>query len=110
MAPVPKPKRARTKHYFKEWREYRELTRERAIERLGWSLSKMSRIEGGQTPYNEDDLLGAAEAYQCTPSDLINVNPLKEGDVIDLVAMLKRKDPAVVRAILAGLPDQTGTH
>jgi transcriptional regulator with XRE-family HTH domain len=93
MAPIPKPKRARTKHFLREWREYRELSRERAVERLGWSLSKISRLENGQTPYNEDDLAAAAEAYQTTPAALLEVNPLKEGEVVDLVRILRDASP-----------------
>jgi transcriptional regulator with XRE-family HTH domain len=108
MPPVPKPKRARTKHYLREWREYRGLTREAAIGRLGWSVSKISRIESGQTPYNEDDLNAAAEAYSTTPAMLIEVNPLKEGEVVDLMRMVrgipsdKREDAKTVLSVLFG--------
>lgn len=101
MPSVPKPKRARTKHYFAEWREYRGLTQERAIERLGWSQSKISRIESGKTPYNEDDLAAAAIAYDCSPIDLLSVNPLKEGELIDITAMLRRAPSPVRQQILA---------
>jgi transcriptional regulator with XRE-family HTH domain len=97
MPSVPKPKRARTKHYFAEWREFRGLTQDRAIERLGWSQSKLSRIESGRTPYNEDDLASAALAYDCLPTDIISVNPLKEGELIDITGLL-RKAPSTTRA------------
>ena len=90
---IPKPKRSRTKHFFREWREYRKLTQERAMERLGWSQPKISRIERGETPYSEDDLYAAAHAYQCTPTDLIEVNPLKDGDVVDLMRMIRDANP-----------------
>lgn len=100
MPPVPKPKRPRTKHFFKEWREKANLTQDQAIGRLGWSQSKISRIENGQTPYNQDDLAAAAEAYGCSESDLIEVNPLKAGEVIDLMRLLKNADPAVQKDIL----------
>ena len=92
MPPVHKPKRHRTKHYFKEWREYRGLSRERAADRLGWSVAKIGRVENGTTPFNEDDLYNAAEAYRCTPSDLLEVNPLKEGEVIDLLDLFRNAD------------------
>lgn len=94
MSSVPKPKRARTKHYFREWREFRNLTQEQAMERLGWSQSKISRIENGKTPYNEDDLYAAADAYRCdAPSQLIEVNPLVDGEVIDITARLAKASP-----------------
>lgn len=105
MAPVPKPKRERTKHFFKEWREYRELTQEQAIGRLGWSQSKISRIEKGETPYNQDDLETASEAYRCSTADLITVNPFKEGEVVDLMRMIddRNRDQAirVLKALVA---------
>lgn len=103
MPSVPKPRRARTRHYFREWREYRGLTQDRAIERLGWSQSKISRIEGGKTPYNEDDLAAAADAYRCTPAELIEVNPLVEGEVVDLMQVLRAADPKARAAALAML-------
>jgi len=105
MAPVPKPKRQRTKHFFKEWREYRGLTQDQVMGRLGWSQSKLSRLEAGLTPYNQDDLEAAADTYQCIPADLITVNPLKEGDVVDLMRLIndKNRDQAirVLKALVA---------
>lgn len=97
MAPVPKPKRDRIKHFFREWREFRDLTQEQAIGRLGWSQSKISRIESGATPYNQDDLEAAAAAYGCEPWQLISADPTKEGDVIDLVRLIndKNRDQAI---------------
>ena len=111
MAPVPKPKRDRTKHYFREWREKAGLTQEQAIGRLEWSQSKLSRIESGVTPYNQDDLEAAAVAYSCSPSDLINVNPLKEGEVVDMLALLRSADSTTRDGILAMLRAmKTGTE
>ena len=105
MAPVPKPKRERTKHFFKEWRDYRELTQEQAIGRLGWSQSKLSRIEKGETPYNQDDLETASEAYGCSTTDLISVNPFMEGEVVDLMRLIddRNRDQAirVLKALVA---------
>jgi transcriptional regulator with XRE-family HTH domain len=98
MPPVPKPKRARKKHFFREWREKNQMTQEQAIGRLGWSQSKLSRLESGKIPYNQDDLEAAAIAYGCDPSDLITVNPLKEGEVVDLVRLInesKNRDLAI---------------
>lgn len=101
MPSVPKPKRARTKHYFAEWREFRGLTQERAMDRLGWSQSKISRIENGQTPYNEDDLAAASAAYDCSPIDLLSVNPLREGELIDFTTRLHRAPSQVRQQIIA---------
>lgn len=65
--------------------------------RLNWSQSKLSRIEAGATPYNQDDLETAAEAYRCDPWQLISVNPFKQGEVVDLVRLLNdsQRDQAI---------------
>lgn len=105
MPPVPKPKRQRQKHYFREWREKNQLTQEQAIGRLGWSQSKISRLEAGKIPYSQDDLEAAAEAYGASsPSDLLTTNPLKEGQVVDLMQLLKRvKDEDLAIRILQSM-------
>lgn len=94
MAPVPKPKRERNKHFFREWREYRGLTQEQAINLLGWSQSKFSRLEAGETPYNQDDLETAAIAYSCAATDLISVDPAVGGEVVDLMRLINGKNRA----------------
>lgn len=75
MAPRQKPARKRRRHFFREWREKRFPNQSAAEEALGWSQSKVSRLEGGATPYNQDDLEHAAEIYGCTPADLISRAP-----------------------------------
>jgi transcriptional regulator with XRE-family HTH domain len=89
MAPVKKnrPKLRRT--FLREWREFRGLNQEQAGERLNMDRSNLSRVERGEVPYSQGLLEAAAEAYDCEPWDLLNVNPLKEGDVVDLTVMLK---------------------
>ncbi len=75
MAPVPKPERARAPHYFRAWRERAGLTQEQAIPKLGWSQSKISRLELGLTPFNQDDLETAAAVYHCSVVDLLMTDP-----------------------------------
>lgn len=75
MAPVKKPARTRKAHFFAKWREAAGLTQEQAMQQLGWSQSKMSRIENLVTPFNQDDLEAAAELYGCNPAALLLVDP-----------------------------------
>lgn len=75
MAPRPKPKRVRSKHFFREWREKVFTRQADAEEALGWSQSKVSRLEKGISPYDQDDLEHAAEVFGCTPADLISGPP-----------------------------------
>jgi transcriptional regulator with XRE-family HTH domain len=75
MAPRPKPKRERGRHFFRAWREKVFPIQADAEAALGWSQSKVSRLENGETPYNQDDLELAAEVFGCTPADLITRPP-----------------------------------
>lgn len=65
--------------------------------RLGWSQSKISRLEAGKTPYNQDDLEAASAAYGCSVPDLITVNPFKAGEVVDLMRLIndRNRDQAI---------------
>jgi transcriptional regulator with XRE-family HTH domain len=87
----PKPKLRRT--FLKEWREHRRLTQEQAAERLDMDRSNLSRVERGEIPYSQALLEAASIAYDCEPWDLLNVNPLKEGEVVDLTRIMKQATP-----------------
>jgi len=75
MAPRPKPKRERGRHYFRAWRLKIFPNQADAEAALGWSQSKISRLENGETPYDQDDLEVAAEKFGCSPADLITRPP-----------------------------------
>lgn len=93
MPPVKKPARKLHRHFLREWREFRNLTQEQAAERIGWDRTSLSRVEKGQVPYSQGLLEAAAEAYNADVVQLLNVDPSKEGDVIDLTALLLRARP-----------------
>lgn len=75
MAPVPKTRRPKQKTFLREWRLYRNLSQEKAAERLEIDRTTLSRIERGLVPYNQGLLESAAEAYSCEVVDLIIRNP-----------------------------------
>lgn len=86
------------KQFFRKWREKLELTQDRALERLeGWSQSKLSRVESGATIWNAHDLAELEAAYGVSSYLLLNVDPTKEGDVVDLMALIdeKNRDQAI---------------
>jgi transcriptional regulator with XRE-family HTH domain len=93
MPSVAKPRRQLRRHFFKEWRKHRNLTQERAAERLNIDRTTLGRVENRILPYNQELLEAAAEAYQCDPWDILNVNPLVEGEVIDLTRLLRGATP-----------------
>lgn len=88
MPPIKKPLRQRRRHFIKEWRDYRDLTQEQVADRIGISATTFGRIEGNKVPYNQDFLELAADALRCDPWDLLNKDPSKEGDVVDLMRHL----------------------
>lgn len=93
MAAVRKPKQKLRRTFLREWRMYRNLNQEQAADRLNMDRSNLSRVERGEVPYSQALLEAAAVAYNCEPWDLLNVNPLKEGEVVDFMAIMKQASP-----------------
>lgn len=107
---TPRLKRPRPAFFFRAWRDYRGLTQEQVAERIDMSVATVSQIESGAQGFTESSLIALAEAYQCEPADLLSRDPRIESQVVDMMALIKRKDPQTVMAILSGLPDKTGTQ
>jgi len=87
--------------YIKEWRQKRGLSLRRLAERLesapGGELlishASIGRIEKGQQPYSQPVLEAIAEALSVPVSSLLEVNPDKDGDVIDITLRLNKAPP-----------------
>jgi transcriptional regulator with XRE-family HTH domain len=99
---MEKPAYKRT--YIKEWRERRGLSLRRLADRLeqtpGGDLlishASIGRIEKGQQPYSQPILEAIAFALGVPAYMLLEVNPEKDGDVIDITLRLN-KAPAELR-------------
>lgn len=84
--------------YIREWRKHRGLSLERLVQRLEAepggdpivSITSLNRIERGTQPCKLDVLYALAEALDTTPMELMTVNPLVDGKVIDLMAILRK--------------------
>lgn len=72
---------------------HRKLSQEQAADRLDMDRSNLSRIERGHLPYSQGLLEAAAFAYRCEPWDLLNVDPTKEREVVDISDLLKKATP-----------------
>lgn len=102
MGKTRKPERATYRRtYIEAWRKYRGLSQvqlEHRMERAPGEplISRVSigRIEKGLQPYSQPILEALAEALDCTPSDLLEVNPMKDGEVVDLMRILRSMDHA----------------
>lgn len=67
--------RNRRRTFFKEWREFRELSQQQLADRLDTSVPSISRIENGTQPYTQDVLEALAEALRTDPASLLMRNP-----------------------------------
>jgi len=75
---------ARRRIFVKEWREYRNLTQEQLAERVGWSVGNVSQLERGLQGYSQEGLEALAEALQCEPGQLLNVDPTDDNAIWSL--------------------------
>ena len=111
MPPRARPHANRHRTFLKEWREYRNLTQEKAAERIGVEQPTLSRIERGVSPYSQDFLEQAAFAYMCEPADLLMRNPLDDDAVWSIADNLRKASPADqerAAAIIDALLKKTG--
>lgn len=98
-AMTEKPAYRRT--YIREWRNKRGLSLRRLAERLehtpGGDLMmshvSIGRIERGVQPYSQAILEAIADALGVSVAMLLEVNPEKDGDVIDVTLRLNKAPP-----------------
>lgn len=93
-------KQKAVRHYVKEWRKKRDLTQERLAERIDRSRGLISQYESGETELSEETIYALAEAFNIAPGDILNVNPDKEGLLVDITDALRGKSPAVQAEVL----------
>lgn len=98
----PKPDKPR--YYFKEWRKKAGLTQEQLAERVGVTASSISQLENGKQGFTDTTLEALAWALNCDPADLLGRNPLKDGIVVDIMELLRDRDPDLVRRVIEALP------
>jgi transcriptional regulator with XRE-family HTH domain len=112
MPPVRRPPRQRARTFLREWREHRNLTQEKAAERIGIEQATLSRIERGVIQYTQDFLEKAAYAYMCDPADLLMRNPLDDDAVWSIADNLRRASPedqVRAAAVIDALLKRTGS-
>jgi transcriptional regulator with XRE-family HTH domain len=107
------------KNYIREWREHRNLSLDKLVDRLpvdefGNSMitkTSLSRIERSIQPYSQPLLEALSEALQCSPGDLLMRNPLIKDSVWSIADQLRRATPEQ-RSLIASALDgmlKTGT-
>jgi transcriptional regulator with XRE-family HTH domain len=96
------------KTYIREWRTFRGLTQDQAVDRLAalddphvpTTAASLSRLENGKQPYSQRSLEALAQIYDCEPDELLGRDPTKEGRVIDFMKHLDSAQQAQALAIL----------
>jgi len=85
------------RHHIRGWRKYRGLTQEQLASRLGVATSSVSQLETGKQGYSQPMLEAIAEALSCSVTDLLGVDPTKEGEVVDLIRLIndRNRDQAI---------------
>lgn len=101
------------KTFIRAWRKYRGLSLRRLADRLELdgpndtvSHASIGRIENGDQPYSQPILEALAVALDCSVTDLLSVDPTKEGEVVDLVRLINENNREQAVRILKAL---TGT-
>lgn len=92
-------------HFIRQWREKRGISLRKLAERMEVepggdplvSYASLSRIETGEQPFSEPILNAIAGALDVTRSMLLEMDPEKEGHVVDLLNQMDRttRDQAV---------------
>lgn len=73
----PTPRR----HFIKQWRQHRGLTQEQLASRTEFTPGTISQLETGRIAYTQGTLEQIADALQCSPGDLLNVDPTRENAI-----------------------------
>ena len=85
------PRKQYRRTFIREWRKFRGLTLEQLAERIGMKASTLSYLERGQSAYTQGTLESLALALNVEVASLLTVDPGKEGDVVDLVRIIREK-------------------
>lgn len=106
---VPRFKPVRRATYFRAWRKYRGYTLEQAAELAGMSIGNISAMERGAQGYTQDGLEALATAYNCTPGQLLTVDP-ENSDIWSIWETAKTGDRQKIVEIAKTIVGKTGTN
>lgn len=93
MPPVPKPKHRRAPHFIAAWRRHKGMNQTQLAELLEVDQGTISRLERGESPYDQDALERLAIIFGCEIDDILTVDPQRPEDKARLVYSSLRKAP-----------------
>lgn len=110
---VTRFKQPQPTYFFRAWRRYRGLTQQQLADRVDMSVSSISQLETGKQGFTDSTLLAIAHALNVEPGDLLSRDPAMDGQIVDLLRLIKQKGGKtaldVAIGAINGLPDRTGT-
>jgi transcriptional regulator with XRE-family HTH domain len=99
----------RRRIFLKQWREYRNLTQEQLAERVGWSVGNVSQLERGLQGYSDEGLALLADALQCTPGQILDVDPTNDDAIWSLWERAQPGQRQALIEVAKGMVRKTGT-
>ncbi len=95
-------------HHIRAWRKKRGLTLQALCDRMESrpgeqliSYSQLGRIERGLSPYTQKTLEAIALALNVSPAMLLDDDPTKDGEVVDLIRRLEKAEPVKRNTIMS---------
>ena len=88
---------------LKQWRAFRGLTQEQLADRAGMSPGNISQLENGKIHYSQPGLQALAEALNCEPFHVLNVDPTKDEAIWSLWERATEAERAQIVAVSRAL-------
>lgn len=107
---VPRFKPPRRRIFLKEWRKYRGMTQEALAEAAGMSVSNVSQLEQGRQGYSDEGLEALAEALNCSPGQILMVDPTRDGAIWSIWETANDTDRGKIVDIARTIIGKTGTN
>lgn len=95
--------------FLREWREHREMSQDRAIERLDleasfpFSKGQLSRVERGEQPYSQDLLEALAIIYRCEVWELLERDPSSSARIWEIYERMTDEQQERLTAVAEAL-------
>lgn len=88
------------RHYIREWRIFRGMTQKDVADKMKFTNGALSQLETGRTAYRQDMLEALAKALECSPGDLLNIDPNTGPDFYNEYGRMTEKQKAVALKVM----------
>lgn len=95
--------KTRRRIFLRQWRDHRGLTQETLAERVGMSVSNISQLERGLQGYSDEGLSALADALQCEPGQILNVDPTDDDAIWSIWERAEPSQRQIILDVAKGL-------